>query len=133
MKRSSGGFLLIEIMIAFGLLIGIAVISALYVGRIVDQQHETKAYLQATTLARTFLDELLCAQKLPNKLSQERDGFILTCKTSQPNQPKYTTPITLLPAFLKNFAIITVTVSWKAISGNKKSISLVSGMLMKGR
>ena len=111
---SKHGFLLIEIMIALTLFATISVIVAHYYGRIASLKREVYHYGHALTIVRNALETAQYSKQL-----------IL------PSQEDMTVNHTIIPVRYDGITVdqVTVTVSWKTVTGDTRSTTFISAFL----
>ncbi|MCX5922021.1 MAG: type II secretion system protein [Candidatus Dependentiae bacterium] len=113
------GFLLIELMAALALLSGATVISAYFYAQIATWHHEARRYLEATTLAGSVLEKAMIEGVMPKKQGIEKEPFIVSWHTQSLKDAQ---------KGMEHFTIVEVDVTWQTMAGNKKSVTIVSGL-----
>lgn len=112
----SGGFTLLEVMVALAIIAGtvFTVISAVnyHLSITARDREETAAIL----LARQKIEELLMEKETEKQLPEKKDG------TFAPARPDYAWEMATAPTDYPGFRKLTLTVSWE---GKKRSMTFV--------
>lgn len=117
------GFLLIEIMAALGAFAGLSVLVARYQVSLVRWSKEAHNYLEAVNSASDALDSWLYSAQYPE---QAKNAFTVQRTVHDFIIPRQCAAQGLTAERLKKVKRVQVNVSWVAMDGHKKSITLES-------
>ncbi len=121
------GFLLLEMVIAFAVLVLFTlVVTRLFVLSI-EQRADTALYLRMTQRARTLLEETLASDQVPRDRTMSADGITSILRAHPRRQPWGALPSLCTLENVRGFFLVEVTVYAKTSRGLLRSFTFNSG------
>lgn len=138
-EKECAGFLLIEIMVALGVLVMLVLCAAQYHAHMAEQRADISLYLKMTQQAGTVFEEVLANSQRPQENSYDIDGMHVSLRVRPLKEPLGQLPLsfstesfdaqgrTLFTKKRSDFVLLDVTVSGNSSAGVPRQLHFTTG------